>query len=268
MKTRTVEPGSSERFGYEWNRYSELYPEYEELFRGWTSALPSDIWQGKTFLDAGCGMGRNSYWVMRSGAAGGTAIDIDEYSLEAARRTLAEFSTVQVEHRSMYNLPQRDQFDIAFSIGVIHHLEYPQRALEAVVRSVKPGGHVLIWVYGRENNRGMTFFLNPLRKLLFSRLPIGFVHGLSALPAGLLWVFLRAGAGRIEYFRLLRRFKFRHLRSIVFDQMLPRIAHYWPKETVCQLMEGAGLKDVKLVWVNELSWSAAGTRPAESRSPV
>ena len=43
--------------------------------------------------------------------------------------------------------------------------------------------------------------------------------------------------------------------------MLPRIAHYWPRETVARMMEGAGLEDVKLAWVNQMSWSAIGTRP-------
>ena len=30
---------------------------------------------------------------------------------------------------SAYDLPFEDRFDIAFSIGVIHHLEHPERAL-------------------------------------------------------------------------------------------------------------------------------------------
>jgi hypothetical protein len=63
---------------------------------------------------------------------------------------------------------------------------------------------------------------------------------------------------------LLRGFGFGHLRSIVFDQMLPRIAHYWPRQTVLELMERAGLEDVRLAPVNQMSWSAIGTRPAAS----
>ncbi len=34
-----------------------------------------------------------------------------------------------------------------------------------------------------------------------------------------------------------RRGGFAQLRSIVFDQMLPRIAHYWPGDRVVALME-------------------------------
>ena len=95
---------------------------------------------------------------------------------------------------------------------------------------------------------------------MFSRLPVGVVHHLAIYPTALLWLLLRCGFGRIPYFQLLRGFSFRHLRSIVFDQMLPKIAHYWPRATVERMMQERGLRDIKLIWVNEMSWSAIGTK--------
>jgi hypothetical protein len=49
----------------------------------------------------------------------------------------------------------------------------------------------------------------------------------------------------------------------VFDQLLPKIAHYWPRATVESMMANAGLVDVKLVAVNEISWAALGTKPMD-----
>lgn len=252
--------GSPHRFGYEWNRYSQMRPEYKEQFLRWTAGLSPDAWKDRTFLDVGCGMGRNSYWPMTYGAAGGVAVDVDGRSLRAARQTLRAYPQVAVEERSAYDLRFKNRFDIVFSIGVIHHLEFPQRALMGMVDAAKPGGKVMIWVYGLENNRWIVNFLNPLRRAFFSRMPIGAVHHLSLYPAALLWLGLRVGFGRIEYFQLLRRLDFAHLRSIVFDQMLPKIANYWPRKTVERLMREAGLTDVVLIWVNEMSWSAIGTK--------
>jgi SAM-dependent methyltransferase len=263
VSVSSVLSGSPQRFGYEWNHYSEMRPEYEEQFRRWTVHLSPKDWEGRTFLDVGCGMGRNSYWPMTYGAAGGVAVDVDEKSLQAARRTLSSYPSVAVEERSAYDLGYKDRFDIVFSIGVIHHLEFPQKALAAMAGAAKPGGRVMIWVYGLENNQWLVNVLNPLRRAFFSRLPIGTVHHLSLYPAALLWLGLRVGFGRIEYFRLLRRLEFRHLRSITFDQMLPKIANYWPRETVASLMQEAGLCDVRLDWVNEMSWSAIGTKPLQ-----
>ena len=262
--TDTLASGSPDRFGYEWNNYSELRPEYEEQFRRWTVHIAPEEWRGKDFLDVGCGMGRNSYWPMTYGAASGVAIDVDERSLDAARRTLADFPKVTVRRLSAYDIDEPARFDIVLSIGVIHHLEFPERAVRAMAEAAKPGGRVLIWVYGRENNEWVVGFLDPLRKALFSRLPVGLVHHLSLYPSALLWLVLRLGVGRIEYFRLIRSFTFRHLRSIVFDQMLPKIAHYWPRDATIELLRQAGLCDIRAAWVNEMSWSVIGRRPDRS----
>lgn len=253
--------GSPERFGYEWGAYSELLPIYEEQFRRWTPHLSRADWAGKTFLDVGCGMGRNSHWPMLYGAAGGVAADLDERSLAAARHALGRFPAAEVVRASAYDLPYRDRFDIVFSIGVVHHLEDPARALSRMAQAARPGGQVAVWVYGAENNRWLTAGLNPLRRALFSRLPVGLVHHLSLYPAGLLWLLLRLGVRPISYFRLIAKFGFPHLRSIVFDQMLPRIARYWTGAEVEALMRGAGLRDVRLEWVNEMSWAAIGVKP-------
>jgi SAM-dependent methyltransferase len=254
--------GSPDRFGYEWHKYPDLRPEYEEQFHRWTAHLRPEDWCGRTFLDVGCGMGRNSYWPMIYGAAGGLAIDVDDRSLAAAKRILAPFPNVRIEKRSSYEIGFEDEFDLVFSIGVIHHLQYPERALANMVQATKPGGRVLIWVYGFENNEWIVRLLNPVRKAVFSRLPVGLVHYLALYPTAVLWLMLRLDFGSLAYFQLLRRFKFRHLRSVVFDQMLPKIAHYWRREKVERMMREQGLVDVKLIWVNEISWSAVGRKPS------
>lgn len=253
--------GSPERFGYSWERFAAPSPEQEEQFRRWTSLIPIGEWRDKRFLDAGCGAGRNSYWAMKYGAAGGLAIDLDDRSLAAARRNLSAYPSVEVRTCSIYELSERDAFDIAFSIGVIHHLAEPEAAVRKIIQSLKPGGKVLVWVYGRENNEWIVQFADPLRKLLFSRLPLSVVHMLSLLPTGLLWVLLRLNIVRIEYFRLIRHFPFSHLRHIVFDQMIPRIALYYRKDEAMALLRQASLTDIQIEWVNQMSWAVSGTKP-------
>jgi SAM-dependent methyltransferase len=252
--------GSPDRFGYEWNEYSELRPEYEDQFLKWTSALPRDCWRGRIFLDVGCGMGRNSHWPMTYGASGAVAIDVDERSLAMAKRTLAAWPSVAVRHMSAYEIEYENAFDVVFSIGVIHHLADPARALRQMAKAAKPGGRVLIWVYGYEGNEWIVKYFDPLRRALFARLPIRITHALSFMLAAGLWLTLRAGFGRLEYFDQVRRFSFRHLRSIVFDQMLPKIANYWRREEVLALVKGAGLSDIQIEPVNGISWSAVGTK--------
>jgi hypothetical protein len=42
--------------------------------------------------------------------------------------------------------------------------------------------------------------------------------------------------------------------------MLPCIANYWTQEEVRALMKGAGLKNVRLQHVNDMSWAAVGEK--------
>jgi SAM-dependent methyltransferase len=256
--------GSPERFGYSWKRFNELTEGQELQFRKWTAPLDwTKDWRGARFLDVGCGAGRNSFWAMKYGATGGVAADVNEDSLEVARRNLADCPGVEVRFESAYDLKDENSFDIVFSIGVIHHLEFPDRALAAMVRAAQPGGTVLIWVYGYENMETFVHVLNPLRRMLFSRMPLGLVWWLSNLPTSALWIGLRLGLGRIKYFELLRALPYRHLRHIIFDQMIPQIANYWRRDEVERLLERAGLSDIRLEWVNEMSWAAVGRKPGD-----
>src|SRR4029078_4867325 len=159
--------------------FPEILPAHREQFMRWTAALPRENWGGAFFLDAGCGIGRNTYWAMIEGAAGGVAFDIAERSLEAARPNLKSYVSVDVRNQSIYKIPEENCFDIVFSIGVIHHLSKPETALRQMVRAAKPGGHVLIWVYGRENMSWLTRYFDPLRRSLLSRLPFPLVFYLS-----------------------------------------------------------------------------------------
>jgi len=210
----STESGSPERFGYSWDRFHELSADQEEQFRRWTSLIdPETGWKDKTILDVGCGTGRNSYWALTYGASEGLAIDVDDRSLSHARRKLESFPGMEVRKESVYELEIADRFDIVFSIGVIHHLENPIAALRNMAHAVKPGGKVLIWVYGYENMELYVNVLNPLRQFLFSKLPMPVIWWLAFLPTGLLWVLLRAGFGSIRYFKLIRGFSFMHLRN-------------------------------------------------------
>ena len=261
MTDNLTKRGSPDRFGYSWAIFHEILPEHREQFLRWTAALPREAWKDARFLDAGCGIGRNSYWAMQEGANGGVALDVDERSLAAARQNLAPHPAIEVRHQSIYEIAEENAFDIVFSIGVIHHLAEPDAAFARMVRAAKPGGRVMIWVYGAENMGWLTRYFDPIRRTLFSRLPLRLVYHLSLYPTAALWLALRLGLSRIEYYRLLRRFTFAHLRAIEFDQMIPRIAHYWPRQTVETMLQQADLEDIRLVHVNEMSWSAAGRKP-------
>lgn len=255
-----LKAGSPDRFGYSWDQYGAILPEHEAQFLRWSGSEPS-FWRGLRFLDGGCGMGRNSYWPMSYGAASCLAVDVDDRTLARARANLAPYPTAKVRKQSIYEVTEADEFDVAFSIGVVHHLSEPDRAVARLARAVKPGGMVLLWLYGRENNGWIIYLFNPLRRALFSRLPLKFVHVLSWPTTWLLKLFIGLGIFSGAYYRSIQNYTFDHLRAIVFDHMIPKIALYYTGAEAADLARRAGLTDIETVWVNENSWLVRGTKP-------
>ena len=82
---------SEKRFGYEWQKYHKMDLNHQNQFVEWILPFKPDIFKDKKVLDAGCGMGRNSYWVLKHGAKELVAFDNDERTVQAAKNNLAHF---------------------------------------------------------------------------------------------------------------------------------------------------------------------------------
>jgi SAM-dependent methyltransferase len=249
---------SEARFGYEWERYNKLDANYELQFKKWLGPVTPDFLRGKKILDAGCGMGRNSYWCLVWGAREVVAFDNDDRTVAAARILLKDFPNAAVRKENIYDIQYENEFDFVFSIGVIHHLANPARAVGYLIRAAKPGGVVLLWLYAREGNEWLLWFLDPLRKYITSHLPAGLLHAFTYGLSIPFWLYLRIWRPDGEYYKQLRAFTFRHVHSIIFDQLLPRIAHYYTKEEAQELFRG--LSDIRVVHVNDQSWAVTGVK--------
>lgn len=251
--------GSEERFGYEWNKYREIIPEYEEQFKKWIFPLDKKSFKDKTVLDAGCGTGRNSYWPLVYKAKKVVAFDYDRRTVEVAKKNLKKFKNAEVFYESIYDIDFKNKFDIAFSIGVIHHLEDPNKAVENLAKSVKKGGNVLIWVYGYEGNEWIVNYISPLRKIT-SRLPLKLTNLVAYLFSVPFFTFVKVIPQKKPYMKQLSDFRFWHIHSIIFDQLIPRIANYWTKKEAMDLFKNKGLEDIKAYRVNKNSWTVIGKK--------
>jgi SAM-dependent methyltransferase len=247
-------PGTQHQFGYEWAAYPEIVAQHREQFQRWIAPFREEDFKGKRFLDAGCGMGRNSFWALSAGAESGIAIDYDERTVAAARKNLAGFPNCEVRFQSIYDLAENATVDIAFSIGVIHHLAEPRKAVENMVQALKPGGTLILWVYGREGNEFYLSVIDPFRKFVTSRLPHFMTRWIAAGMTVALKAYLALPHKR-AYELLLRKHSFRQLELIVLDQLIPTIAHYWTADEVRQLVAGLPLADDVLSHTNGMSWT-------------
>lgn len=250
---------TSKRFGFEWDRYDGFFPHYEEQFRGWIEPLGPEDFEGRDVLDAGCGMGRNSFWASRWGARSVVAADLAGLALNAARRVLAGLPGVRVEHESIYDLSHQEAFDLVLSIGVVHHLEFPRRAVERLVRTLRPGGKLVVWLYGREGNEAWVRFFQLVHPLL-KRLPPALVHALTYCVSLPIFLRLKLPVGRTPYLERISRYPFAHLHKIVFDQLLPEVTHYYRRHEVDELFAGLSLSRVEVHHNRGYSWTVVAEK--------
>jgi hypothetical protein len=131
--------------------------------------------------------------------------------------------------------------------GIRIDLADPEGALAHMWSCVAPGGDLLLWCYAKEGNRLMLPVIQSLRAV-GSRLPIGATHAVAKGITALAWPAIRALPFRTDYYRRLRTLSFRNVESIIFDQMLPRIANYWTRADMQRLAGAAfGMIPVGLV---------------------
>ena len=246
-------------FAYEWSKYPWIIPQYEQLFRAWTAPLPPAAYRGARVLDAGCGTGRNSFWALSYGASQVVALDLDPSIVRVARQNLGGDSRADVREISIYDMAFEREFDISMSIGVLHHLAEPRRAMENLVRATRAGGTVLVWVYAREGHTFAKRLLNAIRRVT-CRLPPPLLDVLLRPFSALAFAYLRAGWSTHPYSAHFRGSPFWHVHSVIFDQLLPRISNYWTRSQALALFDGLPVDEVQIKLVNRGSWTVWARR--------
>ncbi|NJD08966.1 MAG: methyltransferase domain-containing protein [Gemmatimonadetes bacterium] len=272
-----IEARTASAFGYEWTRYDELAARYRQQFLDWIRPLQPADFAGRVVLEGGCGKGRHTALVAEYGARAVLAIDLSD-AVDAAFANTRAFGTVHVIQADLTRPPVKPLADLAFSIGVLHHLPEPQTGFVALLSRVRPAGRIAIWVYGREGNGWIVHVVTPIREHLTSRLPhrvLDWLAGALTLPlfaaTRLLYAPTRGHrvAGLLPYapyLSYIADFPFREQRSIVFDHLVAPVAHYLPRTEVAAWFERAGLADVTVAPHNANSWRACGRVPERANA--
>ncbi|MCX7825844.1 MAG: methyltransferase domain-containing protein, partial [Verrucomicrobiae bacterium] len=142
-----------------------------------------------------------------------------------------DFTFVEADIASM---DLGEQFDIVYCIGVIHHTDNPDRTFASIYKHCKPGGMVIIWTYSAEGNALVRFLVEPVRKLLLSRLSRRALAVVSNVLTALLYplvysiyrVPFLSFLPYYEYFRNFRRLSFRRNMLNVFDKLNAPQTHF------------------------------------------
>jgi SAM-dependent methyltransferase len=141
-------------FGKNWASYAEVLDEeaIEESTKGLLRLISREGYQGRTFLDIGCGSGLHALASVRLGVRRILAVDIDPDSVATTRRLLSRHRVSipwQAEEISVFDLDivRYGTFDIVYSWGALHHTGDMWAAVKKASAMVAPGGLLVVALY-------------------------------------------------------------------------------------------------------------------------
>lgn len=250
---------------YEWNwQWNKVYDDNQWLFTEWIYPNKLEDFRGKDVLDCGCGGGQHLSFVAPF-AAHVTGVDLN--STDSAKRNTEKFGNVTVLEGDLAAMDLGKQFDMAYCIGVLHHTDAPKKTFENLVRHVKPGGRMILWVYSYEGNFWNRTLLEALKRWIIMKLPRSIVMGIGHVLTALLYIpiytiyllplkFLPF----YEYFQNWRKLSYSRNLLNVFDKLNAPQTWFLSEKDVRGYFNDQEFTDVHISPYKGVSWRASGTK--------
>jgi SAM-dependent methyltransferase/uncharacterized protein YbaR (Trm112 family) len=186
-------------FDDEWQRFRDVGTADQSQVFDMYFDLVEPTWFAPelTVLDAGSGAGR---WAVEVSRRGPRVIAVDlGRSIEITRANTSPDRVACIQ-ADLGALPlAEDALDWAYSLGVLHHTNASEVGLANIVRTVRPGGLVLLYLYYALDQRGPlfrgVFRAVDLARRFVSRQPRAVSRAIATLiAASIYWPLARGGA--------------------------------------------------------------------------
>lgn len=249
------------RFDREWRTFARVGTEEQaEIFRDYFDLAQDVLTPDAVVLDAGCGAGR---WAYQAALRGARVIAVDlGASIDVAAKNTRALGGVVCVQGDLRHLPIKEgSVDVAYSLGVLHHIQETDLATEQLARSVRIGGTVVAYVYYSVDDRAAPFralfaVVERVRRVT-SVLPQPAVAVLATGIAALVYwplarmsrLLRRIGMARVAAALPLTYYaarSFTTMRNDSLDRFGTALEKRYTRADVVSLLEGAGLRSVRI----------------------
>lgn len=264
---------TAQYFGYIWGLQAETIAPANRIYPYHLQTMYDTVGGPRLeglILDGGCGDGEDLAMVALDPkcevvgvelSSGGTATTL------ARTQGLARANVIQAD---LLRLPLASNiFDGAYSYGVVHHTPDPGGAVRQIARTLKPGAHLLLYVYedfgdrpwywrfalaAANSARAITTRMKPSHLMRLCRILSPVVYVLCTLPA--------------RHFSWAARFPYRHgphafgMVGDLYDRLSAPIEFRYSRDGAAQLATDA---DLSVVTVGQQrGWVVRAFKPALS----
>jgi SAM-dependent methyltransferase len=248
------EKDTIEAFSEQWfqaGNYSLTYGQDAQYFDSYLHPLRPDEIENLVVLDAGCGNGRLIEYCLNFSPKLIVGLDYSQ-SVEIAFERTRKFSNVLIVQGSILAPPLKHiSFNKIYSLGVIHHLEVPEKGLRQLGKLLNANGKMHVWIYSREGNELYLAVIKPLRWLA-KRISCVSLWSLSRLLAILSWPYLfvcfyvknkllKTLLPMKEYLSFIFELGFEVYVLVIHDQLAPSIVFHPSKKDVLDWAKHSGL---------------------------
>jgi SAM-dependent methyltransferase len=254
-------------FEEQWLKYpnNEGYYGSLELFSDMLSPfLKPDGIKNCRVAEIGSGVGRIVNMLLMSGAEHVIAVEPSE-AFEVLCSNVQEREKVTCLKITGDQLPAYGSLDYVFSIGVLHHIRDPAPVVDAAFKALRPGGHFLVWLYGKEGNGLYLSLIRPLRGLT-KHLPHFMLASLVEImywPVVLYIKFCHRLPLPLKEYMLsvLEKMSPEKRRLVMYDQLNPSYAKYYTRDEAEKLLIDGKFENVRLHHRHGYSWTVVGSKP-------
>lgn len=111
-------------------------------------------WNGKSVLEIGCGIGTDAINFVRAGAIY-TGIEISSNSLDISKKRFSVYNLngtlLEGDAENIHLLFEKQQFDLIYSFGVLHHTPNLQLAIQSIMKLMHAKSEFRFMVYAKNS---------------------------------------------------------------------------------------------------------------------